>query len=110
MEAIARLIQSRRHRQRYAQIVASGSEDVHPQLEALGEENSLFKFVNLLDPTGLAELREYSRLKSSTVRELLTFATNNLDPAVDLFWEVIDVVHETSRLRASLECSKEGLS
>lgn len=97
LEAIARFVQSRRHRQRYAQILAEDNEDTRPKLEELGEQNALFKFVNLRNPTGLAELREYSPLQPSTICELLRVAANDYNPTEDRFWDILDVIHETSR-------------
>jgi len=96
-EAIARFIQSRRHRQRYAQILAEDTQGARRKLAELGEQNALFKFVNLRDPTGLAELREYSPLQPSTIRQLLRVAADDYDPSEDRFWDIIDVVCETSR-------------
>ena len=97
LEAIARFFQSRRHRQRYAQILAEDNEDTRPKLEELGEQNALFKFVNLRDPTGLVELREYSPLQPSTIRQLLKVAVEKCDPNGDRFWDIMDVIYETSR-------------
>jgi DNA-binding transcriptional MerR regulator len=97
LEDIARFVQLRRHRQRYAQVLAEDNEDTRPKLEELGEQNALFKFVNLRDPTGLAELREYSPLQPSTICQLLKVAVDNYDPSGDRFWDIIDVVCETSR-------------
>ena len=97
LEAIARFVQSRRFRQRYAQILAEDNEDTRPKLEELSEQNALFKFVNLRDPTGLVELREYSPLQPSTIRQLLRVAVNDYDPSEDRFWDIIEVVCETSR-------------
>jgi hypothetical protein len=96
-EAIARFVQARRHRRRYKQILAEGTRDKRSRLAALGERNALFKFVNLRDPTGLAELREYSPLQPSTIRQLLTVAVEDYDPSGSRFWDIIDVVRETSR-------------
>jgi DNA-binding transcriptional MerR regulator len=97
LKAIARFIQSRRYRQRYAQIMAEDAQDSLSKLEELGEQNALFKFVNLRDSTGLIELREYSPLQPSTIRELLRIAADDYAPTEDRFWEIIDVVCETSR-------------
>lgn len=95
-EELARFIQSRRHRQRYAEMLAQDTEDVRLRLERLGEENALFKFLNLSDRTGLIELREYSPLQPSTIRQLLRAATNDYDPSHASFWEIIEVVHMTA--------------
>jgi DNA-binding transcriptional MerR regulator len=97
LEAIARFVQSRRHRQRYAQVLAEDNENTRPKLEDLGEQNALFKFVNLHDPTGLVELREYSPLQPSAIRQLLRVAADDYDPSEGRFWDIIDVVCETSR-------------
>ena len=99
-EAIARIIQKRRHRQRYAQIVAEDAQDARSKLVKLGEQNALFKFVHFHDPTGLAELREYSPLQPSTIRQLLRVALEEYDPDEGLFWDIIDVVSMTSHLKA----------
>jgi DNA-binding transcriptional MerR regulator len=96
-EAIARFVQSRQHRQRYAQILAEDTQDARSRLERLGEENALFKFMNLRDPTGLVELREYSPLQPSTIRQLLRVAADGYDPSEDRFWDILDVICETSR-------------
>ena len=96
-QAIARFVQSRRHRQRYAQIVAEEPQDAHAKLERLGEENALFKFVNLRDETGLVELCEYSPLQPATIRQLLQVAVDDYDPGEDQFWDILDVIYETSR-------------
>ena len=97
LEAIARVVQSRRHRKRYAQILAEDTQGTRSKLVELGEQNALFKFVNLRDPTGLVELREYSPLQPSTIRQLLRVAVDDYDPSEDRFWDIIDVVCETSR-------------
>jgi len=96
-ETIARFVQSRWHRQRYAQILAEDTQGTRSKLVELGEQNALFKFVNLRDPTGLVELREYSPLQPSTIRQLLRVALDDYDPSEDRFWDIIDVVCETSR-------------
>ncbi len=99
LEAIARFVQSRRHRKRFEQILAEDAEHARPKLEELGEQNALFKFVNLRDLNGLVELREYSPLQPSTIQQLLTVAVDDYDPSEDRFWDIIDVVCETSRPR-----------
>ncbi len=95
--AIARFIRSRQHRKRYAQVMAEDTQYARSRLERLGEQNALFKFVNLRDLTGLIELREYSPLHPSTIRQLLTVAADEYDPSEGRFWEIMDVVSETSR-------------
>ena len=95
--AIARFIRSRRHRKRYEQILAEDTQDTRSRLERLGEQNALFKFVNLRDLTGLIELREYLPLQPSTIRQLLRVAADEYGPGEDRFWDIIDVICETSR-------------
>jgi DNA-binding transcriptional MerR regulator len=95
-EAIARFVQSRRHRRRYARILAQETQEARSKLEELGEQNALFKFVNLHDPTGLIELREYAPLQPATIRQLLRVAADEYDPGENRFWDIIDVVCETS--------------
>ncbi len=95
-EAIARFVQLRRYPRRYAQILAEGAEDTRSRLAEFGEQNALFKFVNLRDPTGLVELGEYSPLQASTIRQLLRVAVDEYDPGGERFWDIIDVVCETS--------------
>ena len=101
--AIARFIQLRRYPRRYAQILAEGAEDARSRLAKLGEQNALFKFVNFRDPTGLVELREYSPLQASTIRQLLRVAVDEYDPGEGRFWDIIDVVCETSHLESRTE-------
>jgi DNA-binding transcriptional MerR regulator len=105
VEAIAQFIQSHRHRQRYAHLLTEEAQEAHAKLEAFGEERALFKFVNLHDPTGLIELREYAPLQPATIRQLLRVAADEYDPGTDRFWEIIDVVCEMSRLKGG-ETSK----
>jgi DNA-binding transcriptional MerR regulator len=95
--AIARFIRSRQHRNRYTQILVENTQDVHSKLKRLGERDALFKFVNLRDLTGLIELREYSPLQPSTIRRLLRVAADEYDPSEDRFWDILDVICETSR-------------
>ena len=49
------------------------------------------------DVTGLAELKEYSPLHPSTIRQLLKYALDHTDPHEDQFWEVLDVIRDTSK-------------
>jgi DNA-binding transcriptional MerR regulator len=97
LEAIARLIQSRRHKMLYAQIVNGNDDNSRKKLSEFGEQHALFKFVHLHDSTGLAELREYSPLQPSTISQLLKYALEHTDPQEVLFWDIIDVVRDTSR-------------
>jgi DNA-binding transcriptional MerR regulator len=98
-QAIARFVQLQRYPQRYAQILAEGTEEARSKLTEIGEQNALFKFVYLRDPTGLVELREYSPLAPETIRQLLRAAADEYGPGEDRFWDIIDVVCETSHLK-----------
>lgn len=92
LAGIARFVQSRRHRSRYAQIFNGEAQDARAKLVELGEQNALFKFVNLGDMTGLAELWEYRPLQPATIRELLKAALKQHDPEDLPFREIIDLV------------------
>jgi DNA-binding transcriptional MerR regulator len=98
IEAIGRFVQMRRHRKRYAQALTEGNDNARSELERLGEQNALFKFVNLHDVTGLAELREYVPLQPETILQLLRTAIEQHDPRDSQFWKIIDVVCATSRV------------
>jgi len=95
LEAIARLVQSRNHRRRYAELTAIDSPDALPKLVELSEEAALFKFVNLSDTTGLAELRERLPLRPATIMALLESAIESFDPASERFRAVIDLVQRS---------------
>jgi hypothetical protein len=92
LQAVARIIQTRRHGRLYAHIVKGTSTDDRERLRELGEENALFKFVYLHDLTGLTELREYSPLRPSMIRQLLKFALDDSDPLDSLFWEILSFI------------------
>ena len=95
IEAIGRFIQMRRHRQRYAHALTEDSHSARDELEKLGEQNALFKFVNLHDLTGLAELREYTPLQPETIRQLLKTAHDEYDPEDWQFWGILEVICAT---------------
>jgi DNA-binding transcriptional MerR regulator len=92
LQAVARIIQTSRHGRLYAHIVKGNNADDLQRLRELDEENALFKFVYLHERTGLAELREFSSLRPSTIRQLLEYALDHSDPLDDLFWEILSVI------------------
>jgi len=97
IEAIAQFVRQRRHRREYERIVNGEPQKARSELKELGEQDALFKFIHLQDPTGLIELREYSPLQSSTIQELIRVAAEEYDPSQDRFWDILDTVYETSR-------------
>jgi DNA-binding transcriptional MerR regulator len=93
ISAIGQYIQQNQHRKRFEQILIKKTNESKRDLKVLGEENALFKFIHLKDFTGLAELKEYAQLKESTVHQLIRTASEDYTPKDDIFWEIIELVH-----------------
>ena len=97
IQIIGRVVQARRHRHLYAQNLAQDKINARIELERLGEQNVLSRLANLGDMTGLAELREYRPLHACTIQHLLEIAVQEHGVGTPLFWEILEVINETSR-------------
>lgn len=103
IEEIAEFVRTRRYRRLYAQALKEEDGSAKSRMSSLGERSALFKFVHLRDKTGLTELREYSPLNPDTLRQLLRVAIEEYSPEQRIFWDIMDVVRETSDPRLGTE-------